>query len=170
MAELAKLLDVALSSYREEHRDLSEVWSSLDTKAQGTGAFAGIFLAACFAWTRELPAIQLWQQWSLVAAVILLVVSVVLAIFAMQVRAVSLPPLGDELRDLVDDLMKNSAPDEVPARLEAFTKDQLALWQETNKEVMDVLGRKADFVTWAQRTLLTAGLPVALVTIAKLLG
>jgi hypothetical protein len=46
---------LALENYREEYRDLSETWRSLDTKAQGLGAIAGIFLAALFAWAREMP-------------------------------------------------------------------------------------------------------------------
>src|SRR5262249_37673689 len=92
-ATLEDLLPPALDSFREQYRDLAESWRHMDTKAQGAGAIAGVFLAAALAWAKDLPTdFTVPQKIALVGCVVLLILAVISAVTALHVRNVSSPP------------------------------------------------------------------------------
>lgn len=73
-----ELARTQLDAYRQEHGHLNATWGSLEKKGQGTAAVAGIFLAAVFAFIRDLPAGAPWPvAWALPVATAFLVLSVV---------------------------------------------------------------------------------------------
>jgi hypothetical protein len=165
------LLRLALEGYREEYRDLSETWRNLDGKAQGSGAIAGIFLAAVFAWVRPLAAgVGTVEKVFFCASIVLLVASVVAAVLALQVRTVSAPPLGDETGQMINDLLRPENADELPERVPRLFKDQIRAWRDTNRDMAEVNLGKANRVRDSQVTLLAAAAVVAALSVMAVLG
>ena len=165
--ELAK--DV-LNSYRDEYKDLADNWKALDTKAQGTGAIAGVFLAAGFAWVRDLPAEFLsWQRGFLAFSLAFLALSILFALFALWVRTIPSPPLGEVVKVLTDDLLPALQGDESAQRATAFVNDQVELWRTTNTSVFGKSQRKGHWVICSQNSLFLAAGALALLAIASVL-
>jgi hypothetical protein len=168
---LSDLPRLALEAYREEYRDLSETWRSLDTKAQGLAAIAGIFLAALFAWARKVPAsFGLWERRLVVAGIVVLVAAIVAAVLALEVRMVAAPPLGEETADMVSDILKKQKADEVQERIAGFYNDQITAWRDTNKDMAEESHSKASRVVFGQAALLLAAVVVAILAIPALLS
>jgi hypothetical protein len=168
---LADLGRIALETYREEYRELSDNWRNLDTKAQGLGAIAGIFLAAVFAWGRNLPAdFGPVQRWMLVAAIVLLVVTIAFAVLALHVRMVAAPPLGDETANMVTDILQKHKVEEMPARLVAFYNDQIEPWKDTNEDTRRHCLSKAFRIQVGQVAVLLAAVIVAALAVEPVLG
>lgn len=165
-------LTAALEAYREEHRDLNETWRHLDSKAQGTAAIAGIFLAAAFVFVREINAIKpsVWIRHGLVLAIGCLVTSVAMAVLALRIRQVSTAPLGAPVGELAEDLMTIADDAERAARMPAFLRDQARPWKEINDDIRAANENKAMYVSRAQGWLLAAISAVAGVTVLVLTG
>jgi hypothetical protein len=162
---------LALESYREEYRDLSETWRSLDTKAQGLGAIAGIFLAALFAWARELPpTFGRCERFLVVGSILLLVGAIAAAVFALRVRKVAAPPLGEETAQMVTDILQKQNADELGERLTAFYNDQITSWKDTNMDMRKHAHSKASRIEFAEATLLLAAVFAALLSILATLS
>jgi predicted PurR-regulated permease PerM len=160
-----------LETYRDEYRDLSESWRHLDTKAQGLGAIAGIFLAAVFTWTHELPAsFGRSERILVVGSILLLVLAIVAAVAAIGVRRVAAPPLGDEIGEMVSDILRKQKAEELPERLAAFWNDQITAWKDTNRDMRQHTESKAFRITLGQVTLMLAAGLVAVLWILPILS
>jgi hypothetical protein len=164
-------LTSALEAFRAEYADLSDTWRQLEAKAQGTVAIAGIFLAAAYAFVRDLRAATSsgLLRIGIALAVLLFLASVVLAVLALRVREVQAPPVGDTLRELAEDLMQVSPADR-GERMPDFLRDQMRLWPETNADLRKQTEAKAGQVRWAQRLLLFAICVIGIETIILLAG
>lgn len=164
-----ELLRISLDSYKEEYRDLMDTWKSLDSKAQGCGGLAGIFLAAGFAWARQMTTtIPSTERFALAVSLIVLVGSVLCAVLALQIRTVPAPPLGDATGALVRDLLKARKPKEAPARLAAFHHDQIGLWKKVNEQVDAKNASKARWTLYSQAALLCASVIVAMISVLSM--
>jgi hypothetical protein len=158
------LLSEVLSGYRDEYKELADIWKQLDSKAQGVITVCGVFLAGVFAFARGItdPA-ETWQKILLTAATILLVLSVIVALRALRVREVELPPYGDEHHSLLTDLLRDGAPIDGETA-DAYLRDQIRMWAKCNKSVYDANGTKADWTQTAQNILVGAIVCASLVT------
>lgn len=168
---VADLTKLALEAYREEYRDLSETWKHLDTKAQSMGAIAGIFLAAAFAWARDVPSgIGDLSRGLLAGSIALLVATIVLAVFALLIRQVAAPPLGDETADMVQDILEKQKVDEAAQRLRGLYNDQMTAWKDTNTDTAEHNRSKAGLVAIGQTALVLAAILVAVHSIIAVLS
>ena len=166
-----RLLQHALVSFQEEYKDLNDTWKLIDSKAQSSGTIAGIFLAAAFALARQLPVgFSLWQRYLLCVGIVLLIAAVCFALAGLQIRRISPPPIGQNLRQLVDDLLPNLSEAERDARMTAFTSDQMLLWQESNGTMREKASGKALWVSLSQYSLFAAIMVVTVVTLASVLN
>jgi hypothetical protein len=157
---------MVLDSYREEYRELSDNWRSLDTKAQGTAAIAGIFLAAALAFVRELAkGLASFDRALLVLAITTLFLVVLLAVFAMKVRQVEMAPNGEDFERMTDDLLSPELLHELPTRLPALVRDRAKVWRQVNAKVAEQNGRKAELLSWS-----TWGLAISALLIAILIA
>lgn len=165
-----RILNHALSSFQEEYKDLTDTWKVIDGKAQATGTIAGVFLAAAFAFARDVPAgFGQGQRALLCVGIGMLVLTVCLALAGLQIRRVSAPPIGENLKQLVQDLLPNLTEIERDARLTAFIGDQIMLWEQCNQNVREKTTGKARWVTLSQYCLLAAIVVVTAVTLAAVM-
>ena len=126
-----RVLEQAVESYREEYRELAQDWHALDTKAQGSIAVAGIFLAGTFAFIRNLTATDATGFLVLlVVTVIALLAAVLFGILALRIREVLVPPLGEQYKTLVDDLARAGDLDTNDDRFTNFLNDECGRWHE----------------------------------------
>lgn len=166
VTDLSKLV---LESYQAEYRELADNWRTLDTKAQGVTGISGLFLAAAFAFVRD-GAGQLWclEKVALVLAIVALVGAVAVAVFALRVRVVSLPPIGEQFAELVNDVLKADGA-ELAERLPALVNDQSEEWRKTNIEIASHNSQKAGLLRWAVSLLLAAAVLVGALAIAAII-
>jgi hypothetical protein len=133
LATTLKLIDLGLESFREEFRDLSDTWRNLDTKAQGVGAIAGVFLAALFSWIREpFSNFSQFDKLAILVSILLLITAVVAGLLTLLIRKVAAPPLGEETAKMLKDIIGKYKDEEASARIAAFYNDQVGIWKEAN--------------------------------------
>lgn len=151
---------LAIESYRDEFRDLSETWRAHDTKAQGIGTIAGIFLAAVFTWARTPPAnLGTWGRLAITLSAIGLIAAVVCAVLALRVRKVANPPHGQQTGTQISDILGQLSKEEMPQRLEALAKQQMGAWQRANASMRAEAEKKGKHIDRGQIALLvSAGL------------
>jgi hypothetical protein len=169
--ELDLWLDT-LSAYRDEYKALAEAWSKLDTKAQGTAAIAGIFLAAVFASTRSgaVPALAV-DRFFLSFAVLFLILAVVAAGLVLRVQTVTTGPPGSEIERGTRSVLKEGiSPSEVADLRRRFIHSQINVWRSGTAELRTRMSRKGMHLRWAQGLLFLGALMALVVTLHTLLA
>lgn len=161
-----ELTQSVLSSYQEEAKKLDDTWRLLETKAQGTTAVVGVFIAAVFAIARSLPAgLSAGYRGLLVASVALLVASVLLSVAALRVRSVIAHPGGAVTRKLVLDYLGVRTADDAEERYVRSLHDQCVLWENATRTHLSANRSKARLLLMAQLCLVAATVVFASLTV-----
>ena len=165
------LYDNVITAYEDEYKDINETWRSIETKAQGTVAIAGIFAAGAFAFTRELLVnVNPTQRWLHVLTMAFLISSVIMAVWALFVRRTSGAPLGESMENIVRDLVLNDVPEsELPQRLNNLQKEQAARWRSVNAELTTSNVTKGRLLRISQCLLVLAIITIGALTITIVL-
>src|SRR6185312_2343681 len=157
-ALLQNLVQLGSENYKENARILG----ILDDKAQKTGALAGAFLAAGFAFVKpenfqtasvfaSLPNLTL-----LAVSIGLLLACTILALAAMWIRSVPKPFSYGLLEKMTLDLLKN-CPNGISSSVhESFLHDQGGVWRRLLQEQELINSKKANLLRVAQVTLAAA--------------
>lgn len=136
------ILEKVLESYSDEFKELSDTWKQLDQKAQGTTAIAGIFLAAVFAWARDVPSnLTPFELTILSLVVLLLAFSIGCALSSMRVRTATLRPFGRGTHDMADDCC--GAIEDDPTMAARFYRQLAKSWHEANEALARQVSDKA---------------------------
>ena len=145
-----------LSAYQGEYKELMDTWRNVETKAQATVATSGIFLAAAFAFARDLStAVRSNDTRVMFAlALALLTASVGCAVAALLVRKIRRPPPASRF-DLDAGRIADS-PDFDEEDVENTVHDRLRVWRRTAPELEAAIDRKGRIV-WAAQLLLGLG-------------
>ncbi len=161
-----EILREAILSFQEEYKDLYDTWKSVDSKAQATATIAGIFLAAAFALARDIPAtFFMYQRVLLAVSIGLLVITVCLCLIGLQIRRIYAPPIGENSKKLIEDLLPNLTENEKSARLSAFLDDRYSLWEQVNSDFKAKFVGKTRWVVSAQGCLFAAIVVATTVTL-----
>jgi hypothetical protein len=161
----------ALSAYRDEAGRLSTLWRDLDSKAQTVVAVAGIFIAATFAYVRDVPAsFGLPSRFTVAAALALLVAAVICAVLAARVRRVTSGLTGKAVFEMTCEVLEAAEQDDdLVTREVNLLRDQCKLWQETTGSLSAGCTAKARLIHAGQLLVALAGAIVAVLAIARLL-
>lgn len=152
----SRLFVASLEAYQREHQELSTLWNSLDTKAQGIAGIAGIFLAGAFGFARDLTTLPRAAQGFLLLTVVALITSVILALFALKLRIVAAPPSGEQIHDMAVALADPRDPLDLSATLVAFYADTSRLWTTAISDLKTEVASKGRFVWFGQVALAVA--------------
>ena len=166
----AQLLNNALDSYKEEYRELSEVWRNLDTKSQGVIVVDGIFLTGLFTFIQALShdaTYYEYEKWLLTISAVLSILSIGLAMGVLWTRTVPAAPVGESLKTLVDDLL-GSGDGMTPETLHNFSRDHSRMWKSTNAEIHIVNNKKAKLLKCSQATVVLSIVAIVALTLVKL--
>ena len=165
-----ELLEHANTSYEKQYDDLLDAWKGLEGKAQNVTTVSGIFLAASFAWARDIPhSFGIWQRDILTFLLALLVISVVLALIGLRIRSVPRAPHSGGIQNMVKDMLELTHAAGRDILKKNFSYDQMRLWKETVDGLETANERKASYILTAQLTLVTAAVVSALLTGAAVL-
>lgn len=160
-------------SYALEYKGLHEIWRSLDSKAQGTVAVAGIFIGGVFNYIRDIkatnPLTPQYEKNFLAFSVLCLVICVLLSVWALRVREVKEPPIGKDLDQKIKDLLQNEAESDFDDHLKLFPVNRFQEWSVAHDDINKLNKSKATCLWWAHVSLMIAILTVALLSILKLL-
>jgi len=133
----------------------------LDGKAQGTATVAGAFLAAGLALLNRSGGID-----SLVAKPILggavagLATSIVFSVLALRLRQVLSCPSGQDVGKLLDNLA-TVPPENLAERIVYFYGDVAQLWRGCTLDRRAANERKARYIAFAQTSLVSSALCIA---------
>ena len=153
----ARLRREALASYHDVYRDLAENWRHLDSKAQGTTAIAGVFLAGALALINTLPEDALDStKIAYTASVVLLTASIALSVWALMIRDYfDVAPWGDSLHKVVEELI-DSGEHADPDVLRRHVGTQRKMWSEAVEKIAQINSDKAMTLKWAQGVVFAA--------------
>jgi len=163
------LRQIALDSYREEYKEISDVWKALEAKAQGTVTIAGIFVAAAFTFAKDLAASRLdfYGNLCLGAAIMLLIPTIICSILVLWKRTVKSIPSGEAIESWADAIAE-ATDDDLPDRIRRLLDQQSAVWKETVASAKDAIDKKAQLLHTAQVLLVFAIGAAAIVTLRLL--
>lgn len=164
-----KLGEQLLTSFRQEYSDAVDTWRTLEGKAQISITIAGVFLAAVFAFARDLKDVSLIHQILLGGSVVSLVLAVVFGLLVFRIVVLVAPPLGTFTETGVFDIIRQ-VDAEVPAYLQRFVRDQCEQWKEALQSIVGVNNKKASAVWRAQVSLIVGICLTALFTITRVVG
>ncbi len=158
-----------VNSYQEAYKERADNWKSLETKAQGSITVAGIFIAGAFAYIDKGAAgMTPPQQLLVVAAVVSLVASVLLAVYALKIQEILPPPYGGFVKVNVERFLDIGDEAEFRERVEYFDYDLTSQWEEVLSVIDRQLRKKVDLLANAQASLVFAVVVVAVLAISRL--
>lgn len=164
------LRQTVLDSYREEYKELSDVWKSLETKAQGTVTIAGIFIAAAFTFAKDLASTRLDYPGKLflAGAIIFLIPTIILSVLVLRRRTIKWIPAGTDVEQWADDI-ENVPNEELPDRARRFIDEHSGVWKETVASTKKATAEK-EALLYAAQILLLFAIGAATVVTLKLLN
>jgi len=167
-AKVKAIWDFALTRTQGEYAELCETWKNIDTKAQATIAAAGALVAVIATLVRKDGFDdQSGAAVALFIAVLLFGVSIVLCVWALWMRDVSMPITGSYLRnEVVKELEDNELQPSIDldSRLVDLTAATQEQWVKVNEELHSKTNIKGERLRWAQ-TALASGLLVCLLLV-----
>jgi hypothetical protein len=151
------LRQTVLDSYKDEYKEFSEVWKSVETKAQGTVTIAGIFIAAAFTFAKDLAATRLdwYGKLFLGAAIVLLIPSIVLSVLALRRRTIKSIPAGSQVEQWADDI-QDASEEDLAELTQRFIDQHSLIWKETTESTKAAVAQKEGLLYAAQLLLLFA--------------
>ena len=167
------LIELALERARYEYTELAENWKQLDTKAQGTGALAGVFLAAVFAFGQQnSPLLAIAAVKAMAIALILLLTGAILcAVMCLWTREAQMPPDAETVRDQVKAFLGADLDDEARlAEREALLNGFLDDWVSANGTLAARNATKVRWLTRAQVLLVAGAVISAALTCVRVLA
>jgi hypothetical protein len=155
-----------LAACEAEQDQLNGISQILDSKAQASATTAGIFIAAAFAFIRnitvEIPTLYIMF---LAPSIGLLLLSVLFSVLGMWLQHAIGRPKAEFVRQLILDLLKTEEPNAIGARAGGFYGDQVQEWLPALQRLRVIVKRKSRFVTASQLSLLLALVSVSILTI-----
>jgi hypothetical protein len=150
-----QLLEFVQTSYEQEFDELVDNWKGIETKAQGTVAVCGIFIAAVIAFaTKHTGDFVTLRAVFLSLALFLLIASVVCAVAALLVTSVPNSPRGEDVEDKFKPLLAKDVLEQ--SDLSKLGGEIIDKWRSTNVAIHEANGKKADRLFVAQALLLAA--------------
>ena len=164
------LRQTVLDSYREEYKELSDVWKSLETKAQGTVTIAGIFIAAAFTFAKDLTSGRLdhYGKLFLGGAIIFLIPTIILSVLVLRRRTIKWIPAGTDVESWAD-AIANVPDEELAENARRFIDEYSGVWKQTVESTREATDKK-EALLYAAQVLLLFAIGAATVVTLKLLN
>jgi hypothetical protein len=160
-----------LDSYKKEFDSLVGSFRDLDSKAQGTVAIAGVFLAAALAFMNREGVLNSYVSRNLAIFIVLsLTAAIAFSVQALRIRRLPNLPSGDDVSGLLQALAKAGDQDELKERLVYFCGDAAALWRSCIRQRREVNEEKADHIWSAQKSLMFAAACVATLILSSVIN
>jgi hypothetical protein len=171
-ASPSPLVDVALQqaieAYKESYRDFADNWRAMETKAQGSVAIAGLFVAGVFALVRDkAPGMPPFERVVLGATIVSLLLTIYWAIRVLAVRDVEGPVRGETLQKVAEDFQVLPV-DERNRYRQPYQVSVCLLWKERLQELAKEGSSKAEQLYRAQFCLTVAVALAGILTLYQL--
>lgn len=161
----------ALERARYEYTELCDNWKQLETKAQGTAAIAGVFLAAfvAIASRHSCGDLDIHFKLTVVALIALLLASIYHAVKVLRVTEFDMPPSSESTWADVKKLLDLPLNDEALRReMEKLQREFVDIWVQCNQTLHACNEKKSSSVRRAQRLLVWSAFFGALVGVTYL--
>lgn len=173
MAKVAKtkksLGKHVVESFFDEYKEHTENWRSLETKAQGNIALAGVFVAGVFAFlTRSGATPDAYERFILLITIFFLISSVIFAMLVLKTRIAPVPPLGSFMDYSARHLLLVSES-EFLERIGRFNSDHVIKWREVIGKTNESIRSKALYLWIAQVLLMIAIISIAILSAIKII-
>lgn len=159
------LWEEVVISYEKEYNELINVWIEIDKKSQTIISVCGIFIAAVFAFVKQISESSLLLEKVLIVIVLLsIIITIGYCLHVLRIIYLPKPPYGDVIHDIVSDLAKLEK-DELKKRASNYIRDKISLWKEVNNTITDKLKIKTTNLSIAQIFLVFSIVNLFLITI-----
>jgi hypothetical protein len=187
-----ELLQASLSAYTSGYRVLADDWRNLDTKAQGTVAIAGVFLAGAFGFVKSITdrkpqiegSVAVVSRFCLIStekcvakgtvesgllalAVVGLFSAILLAVLSLRVRSIR-SPSGEEVDTMARDAATLIGTADESGISDRFIAEQRLLWLDAVEETFREYLQKAKHLARAQLAILLGATSVAVLTLIEI--
>lgn len=159
-------LDELIRAYEFQYADVSALWRTLETKAQGVVALTGVFVGIAFVIADKLRPLSTCLRTGLVIAVSCFTLATGLAVVSLIVRQLPAPPAGNDLGQLLRDYLGG---DLTLARTLNLRRDYLRLWSRSIGERVHANNCKAGWLKAAQLMGLAGVVTMAIVTASAII-
>ena len=145
LSELRQLLlQKTLERYEGEYEELLENWRDLERKAQLTITIASAFLAGIFAFVRAGSSINPDVKIFLILAIILLLPTLLCALFVFSIKERYIAPSGDTVREFAIELINHATTEpDLEERVPDFLNEVIRQWEEVNENLLQLNSEKA---------------------------
>ncbi len=148
-----------------EYTDVCRNWRSIESKAQGTVAIAGIFIAGTFAVLAQFGGMPSWATSVIVGVLFALVGAVLCSLCALFVSEYDALDDTSEVLKRADQVLSADSEIQGKAEIRNFVDDLAKTFARTNAGIHRINRKKANWVLAAQ-TCLAIGVVAAAVIIA----
>ena len=138
-----------LTARRTAFAELLVAWRALDTKAQGSVAISGIFVAGAFGFIRDWKDVQWYDRSLMGATLVCLVISVIAAVAALRVTSLPTAP-WIPVAEMASAILDRSTEADLPERGDVFLYDEALLWETAASHLTLACKRKARWLQLAQ--------------------
>jgi hypothetical protein len=156
-----------VQKYLEEYNEYSDIWKTLDVKAQGTVVVAGVFIAGIFTLVSKMDNATDYTKLVFTLVVIFLVLTVIICINAMRIKETEYHPSVEELRNEVDELVQAEGPVSEDGLMGIY-KGVSIKFSEVNEDILRVLSKKAETIKTSQGFLILSGMIAGLGILIRL--
>jgi len=154
-----------LISYEKEYQELINVWNEIDKKSQNIISVCGIFIAAVFAFVKQVSEYSLMLEKVLIIIVLLsIIITIGFCLYVLRIIYIPKPPYGDVINEIVSDLSKVGESN-LKKRTTNYIRDKIFLWKEVNNTISDKLKVKTKHLTIAQVFLVFSIINMFLITV-----
>jgi hypothetical protein len=162
MSARLDLLKDTIATASENYKDNVRAFGVLDDKAQKTGAIAGLFLAALFAYIKPdtvgtlLTNIGSGATSNLTGVILLLMICCLFSLLTMWAGTYVAPLNLEHMTEMSSDLLHFSEAELGESVLEVHYGEKIAVWEKCIAEQKGIAARKLVMVFLAQVVLLLA--------------
>lgn len=147
-----------LDAYRFEYRDYSDWWRDIDSKAQGTAAFAGVLLTVVAGYvSTSTVEFSLFEAITLSLTVVLLFASILFGAKSLLARDTDIVPEGHVIDELAREILAKPE-NELAERVTGLVFDQAPHWKTLNSEMHTACWAKSSDLNFSQYAVIFAAL------------
>jgi len=158
------------AAYEAEYRDALETSRTIDSKAQVALTVSGVFLAAVFAFSRDLSAFGCVDRGLLLLPVLALVIALFFGVTTYRVQTTIAAPMGTFVGGRIKDLIAVSEEKRRAETRVRFVDEKIDTWSRAIAGLSTVNVEKAKSLTRLHFWLIVAAVLTAVFCISRILG
>ena len=170
-----KLSEILNNSFKDEYREIMDIWKEIDKKTQINLTLSGVLLTILGTYVNQQLSIgsaqmNCFHRCMITATIIVLLCSAISCIFALWTRRLDMPPLGAELSNVISDILHepDASKAEIKKAIKTFYRKANSEWPKINEAHHKARESKTLFLEISTFLLITALTLIGTLTITRI--